>query len=204
MDLLSTFIVVLFDTFYIVCWITFVYYLIYIKWGEPLVKHIEYLTNKVNELHNRQIDIDIFVEHFCTSPRNSRRNNRRKYKRGLNNIPTVVSDSEICTSADSISISHITFPHYCIYDKINTNTNTKFDNYVLLSHQMSEFMGYTYGKTMLRSDINKIMKKYFNHNNIFGMLVLDTKSRKWLNIPEDKCPKITASHFMLLVNAHLK
>ena len=209
---------------YIVCWILFVEYVLQTKLYEitvyPLKKEIQELNEKQAILYKAIKKLKVIIDcNYTDSERQF-----QLFKKKIDELQkqtqeqvqeqtqvikddclTYVDTSEADETNNLMSYNtHMTFPHYRIYNKgVYVNADGK-NKLVCLSNQLAEFMGYPEGKCLTKEEIIAFSENYFEKHSEDGVLILELKLRKLFNIPENSSPKLSRHVFLYLIKPHLK
>ena len=202
-----------FEAFYIMCWILFVEYVLQTKLYEanvvPLKKEIEELNKKQVILFKaiKKLKVIIDYDHSFTKKQIKAIKEKLEEKQGKKQEEKQEEDVLIPSknTYETKYNTHITFPHYRIYDKgVNVDDKNQLHSLKCLSHQLAEFMGCKEGHTFLYKEVESFMKNYFHFHSKNDIIILEPKLRKLLNICEDDNPEITWPIMLHLVEPHVK
>lgn len=190
-----------FEAFYIVCWALFIIYILRPKLYEVNEKQIKELNKKTTDLTEKCKILEGFMlnSHFKTKAQLKKLQERLETQ--LKEKDLLLHYTDLDTNTDD---EVITFPHYRIYDKSETNDKEKLKSLKCLSKQLTKFMCWQEGRTTLYENVEAFMEKYFHSHSKDGVLVLEPRMRKLLNISLKDNPKITWADLMRLICEHLK
>jgi hypothetical protein len=193
-----------FEAFYIVCWVWFMIYILQPKLYKAKLhsfeKQIKELNKKTMDLTEKSKILEGFMlnNHFKT---------KAQLKKLQERLETQLKEKDLLhyTDLDTDTDDEvITFPHYHIYDKNETDDKEKLKSLKCLSKQLTKFMCWQEGRTTLYENVEAFMEKYFHSHSKEGVLVLEPRIKKLLNISLKDNPKITWTDLMCLICEHLK
>lgn len=222
-DIISVCINTIFEAFYICCWVLFIEYILQPKLYKanvyPLKKEINEINVKQTILYKATKKLKFIIDYDYKTiedqikilkkdlellKQNQEKEQIIPYNNDIISASCVETNEE--TNEDTKYNTHITFPHYRIYDKsmrINVDKKTQIFRLKCLSHQLTEFMSYTEGRCLRTDEVISFIETYFDNHSETGLLKVSTKVRKLFNISEDTEPKITLPKFLRLIEPHL-